>query len=313
MGFTTFHAITLGLWSNQFVAAAPALPAVGDRCTNGVPDLSRQKCCPRSCGTCGGVGCDTRPGGGAKCCGHSMTATCTSPAGPPPCSYPAGWDWPLEVSRAGSPQGAERCTSGVLDSSGMKCCARECGTCGGIGCDARPGGSQQCCGSSMKNICASSAGPPPCSYPHSWSPPPSKVDSLARTRCIDGILDSKGEKCCSRKCGACGGTGCDERPGGGSHCCGFSILAACSSLEGPPPCFYPTNWSPPSARCTAGVADSSGQKCCSKECGACGGTDCDTRPGGGKHCCGSSIKAICRTDAGPPPCSYSDTLGSSEL
>merc|ERR1712039_474883 len=137
-------------------AAVPIVPDVGNRCTAGVADLSRQRCCPKSCGTCGGVGCDTRPGGGSQCCGHSLKATCTSPEGPPPCSYPAGWDWP-PARRASSPQSSDRCLDGIPDADGRKCCSKSCGTCGGIGCDARPGGAQQCCGSSLRTACSSAA------------------------------------------------------------------------------------------------------------------------------------------------------------
>eukprot|EP00928_Gymnodinium_smaydae_P039096 TRINITY_DN26794_c0_g1_i1.p1 TRINITY_DN26794_c0_g1~~TRINITY_DN26794_c0_g1_i1.p1 ORF type:complete len:553 (+),score=100.39 TRINITY_DN26794_c0_g1_i1:177-1835(+) len=56
--------------------------------------------------------------------------------------------------------------------------------------------------------------------------------------CRSGILDRAGDVCCSASCGACGGTFCDQRPGGAAHCCGGSIEAVCKNVSGPPPCRY---------------------------------------------------------------------------
>ena len=43
---------------------------------NGIPNSSGSLCCARSCGTCGGSGCSSRPGGKTKCCAGEITKTC---------------------------------------------------------------------------------------------------------------------------------------------------------------------------------------------------------------------------------------------
>merc|ERR1712096_262592 len=49
--------------------------------------------------------------------------------------------------------------------SGKKCCASECGTCGGKGCSKRPGGKKACCHSGIpeEHICGVSGQMAPCS------------------------------------------------------------------------------------------------------------------------------------------------------
>jgi hypothetical protein len=43
--------------------------SVSDQCLQlgGIPDLFGQACCPASCGKCGGIECELRPGGKACC------------------------------------------------------------------------------------------------------------------------------------------------------------------------------------------------------------------------------------------------------
>ena len=45
------------------------------------------------------------------------------------------------------------CDGGVLSFSGLACCARSCGSCGGRGCGGRTGGATNCCPSKM-SACA---------------------------------------------------------------------------------------------------------------------------------------------------------------
>jgi len=196
----------------------------------------------------------------------------------------------------------DRCTGGIADAAGIFCCPLTCGQCGGLGCDMRPGGGSQCCGTSIKDTCSTFAGPPPCRYTLHWAPP---LD-----RCSAGVPDLSGRFCCPKACGQCGGLGCEMRPGGGSQCCGGSIESTCNTSAGFPPCKYPPEWTPPPARCSAGIVDVSGRFCCPKACGQCGGLGCDMRPGGGSQCCGGSINAACHTSAGPPPCAYSHEVAS---
>merc|ERR1712137_1202149 len=108
-----------------------------------------------SCGACGGAGCDQRPGGAAECCGGSIKAACTSSVGPPPCKWAEA-----EVAK----MSAKTCSSGVSDKSGLVCCAKECGECGGPSCADRPGGAASCCGGSIKHSCVDKNGAAPCVY-----------------------------------------------------------------------------------------------------------------------------------------------------
>jgi len=50
-----------------------------------------------------------------------------------------------------------RCASyaGVGDAAGTTCCAASCGTCGGFGCDTRPGGADNCCTGQITQVCGS--------------------------------------------------------------------------------------------------------------------------------------------------------------
>ena len=62
------------------------------------------------------------------------------------------------------------CETGIIDHN--TCCARECGTCDGIGCGRRPGGAADCCGSKIASVgkhCDENN--PPCLLPPSPVPP----------------------------------------------------------------------------------------------------------------------------------------------
>lgn len=118
------------------------------------------------------------------------------------------------------------CVSGIAN--GATCCAASCGSCGGTGCDTRPGGAAACCSSAItaaKLSCLSHL--PPCVIEAA----PATTDPTCKT----GIAN--GDACCAASCGSCGGTGCDQRPGGAAACCGGNIRAAGVSCSGAlPPC-----------------------------------------------------------------------------
>ena len=66
--------------------------------------------------------------------------------------------------------------------------------------------------------------------------------------CSTGILNDPGTACCPAACGACGGTGCDTRPGGAAACCTSGVTAtgaSCSSNL--PPCVMGGGTPPPPA------------------------------------------------------------------
>ena len=66
--------------------------------------------------------------------------------------------------------------------------------------------------------------------------PPPAVISWASCA-VPGPLARKVRACCPLACGRCGGVGCDERPGGRSHCCTYLGNSSCN--DGPPPCKMP--------------------------------------------------------------------------
>jgi len=100
-------------------------------CKNGIIDYySHTVCCPKSCGVCGGYGCETRPGG-ANCCAYPIKASgnvCRS-----------DWDTHCVI------QAHPKCESGILSPDNKVCCPKECGRCAGWGCEKRPGGATKCC------------------------------------------------------------------------------------------------------------------------------------------------------------------------
>lgn len=67
-------------------------------------------------------------------------------------------------------------------------------------------------------------------------------DPSVSPTCTAGILAIKGGACCPKACLRCGGPGCDQKPGGGSQCCGGAIRKPCKTRHGPPPCVYPRDW-----------------------------------------------------------------------
>ena len=45
------------------------------KCQNGIISNDGGVCCDTSCGTCGGAGCENRPGGGSGCCTSNIAAS----------------------------------------------------------------------------------------------------------------------------------------------------------------------------------------------------------------------------------------------
>lgn len=61
--------------------------------------------------------------------------------------------------------------------------------------------------------------------------------AAADQHCTTGLLDSSSSFCCPKKCGRCGGSSCQNRPGGRADCCTGSIKGShryCDSAG--PPC-----------------------------------------------------------------------------
>lgn len=115
------------------------------------------------------------------------------------------------------------CSTGFLDND--VCCPAECGTCGGPGCSDLPGGSENCCTSSVIASGRScNVYPPPC------------LVAEADPTCATGIQGSK-NACCPMECTACGGGGCSRLPGGSENCCSNQVSGSGRSCDlYPPPC-----------------------------------------------------------------------------
>ena len=122
--------------------------------SGGIPDPTGLTCCAPSCGICGGEGCELRPGGAELCCGDNL-ATANETCGGPACIF--------HPARGEVEARARACelVGGVPDLSGLSCCPKTCGTCGGVGCQSRPGGPDSCCLDNI-NDANQLCGEPPC-------------------------------------------------------------------------------------------------------------------------------------------------------
>lgn len=161
----------------------PKVKPVLVRCTAGVANAKSDICCARECGVCTGPTCGSRPGGGASCCGGSITKPCWSFQGPPPCRYTGIWVEKFEM-----------CRNGTLSDVGHFCCPRECVTCGGPKCDQVPFGASRCCTGSTQRVCRTAAGPPPCRYVSSYLQSRERfkipTDELSNTPLHVALLDA---------------------------------------------------------------------------------------------------------------------------
>jgi hypothetical protein len=64
--------------------------------------------------------------------------------------------------------------------------------------------------------------------------------SAADPRCVHGILDGSADVCCAKSCGRCGGTSCQNFPGGRKSCCTSKVRNdghSCTRAD--PPCVMP--------------------------------------------------------------------------
>lgn len=162
------------------------------------------------------------------------------------------------------------CANGLISDDKTACCPSFCGQCGGPGCSKRRGGSEACCAAAIVDSCLT-------------SDPPCRLD--ADPACVTGITDSDDLVCCPESCGACGGPGCSQRPGGANACCvGRISQKNVSCAVATAPCVLQAD-----PTCDNGILDVSGQFCCAASCGECGGVGCSQRPGGSAACCTRGI------------------------
>lgn len=110
----------------------------------GTSSVGQNLCCPSTCGTCGGTGCGGFPGGSSNCCGGPILASevsCDEDEAPciiSPASTPAPTSFGSDPT----------CALGLIKQD--VCCPTTCGTCGGVGCGANPGGGSDCCGGPIR-------------------------------------------------------------------------------------------------------------------------------------------------------------------
>ena len=103
-------------------------------CNNGIIGGSGDDvCCPTECGSCGGEGCSSRPGGYDNCCLSGVRPNSRS------CNIESA---PCNIDNDNDKYFLN-CLIGVGASD--VCCQLECGTCGGSECSSRPGGYSSCC------------------------------------------------------------------------------------------------------------------------------------------------------------------------
>ena len=254
-----------------------SLPETDPMCEFGI--IKDNICCPFECGTCGGNGCGSRPGGGSSCCGGQIElARVSCDDGVAPCNIASDDNDPS-------------CELGII--SDNICCPSECGECGGPGCGSRPGGAEKCCGTPIMDsglFCDYNFAP--CIiHPSFQEDIPISNEPIPDPNCEFGISSTSfgTDICCSEECGICGGSQCGLLPGGPEKCCGTVISnsgISCDEYEAPCILSEPVVvGSDPT--CEFGIIKDN--ICCSPECGECGGQGCGSRPGGGSDCCGGPI------------------------
>lgn len=129
------------------------------QCSSGIK--SGNVCCPAACGSCGGDGCGSRPGGAKACCTNSIIVTSKSCLkGEAPCVIPQIRSIDAYVTISADPL----CMRGIK--KGNICYPRICKILGGAGCGTDPSGSKNCCsGSIIKAAISCSNSEAPCILP----------------------------------------------------------------------------------------------------------------------------------------------------
>ncbi|CBJ26487.1 hypothetical protein Esi_0034_0004 [Ectocarpus siliculosus] len=218
----------------------------------------------------GGEGSST-PGTAPTYPGTAPTTPGSAPVQAPVYTAPS----PVSGPDSAPTSDIERCSNGVYgieSSNGKACCALTCGSCGGVGCSGRPGGSYDCCESEIveEGEACAATGASPCyidgdevlnpvvpsmspvvpeetdmpsgsgggSYDFvSWDGDSMDDQFILCTNGVPGMESAGGEVCCLADCGQCGGVGCGEF--GGEDCCVTEIMdygQPCSET-GTAPCY----------------------------------------------------------------------------
>eukprot|EP00177_Eucheuma_denticulatum_P003010 GFKZ01005412.1.p1 GENE.GFKZ01005412.1~~GFKZ01005412.1.p1 ORF type:complete len:369 (+),score=16.12 GFKZ01005412.1:186-1292(+) len=97
-------------------------------------------CCPLSCGSCGGTGCDERDGGRRNCCESDIRlfGSICEELDDAPCVLSPEYVISTSIDE-----------SYLQHCNGHVCCAPSCEQCGGNGCGSFDGGAENCCASNI--------------------------------------------------------------------------------------------------------------------------------------------------------------------
>lgn len=144
-----------------------------------------------------------------------------------------------------------------------------------------------------------------------------EVSGVGDSSCSNGIKSSDKTICCPSYCQTCGGTGCQNRPGGSYNCCSGTIQSykkSCATNSAPCMMSTTTTTVPSDPTCANGIKNSENTACCTKTCGACGGSTCANRYGGATNCCTTTITTAnksCSSNVAPCKITSTSTGGTS--
>ena len=197
-------------------------------------------CCAPECGVmgCGAPNCTRFPGGARGCCIGSIFKAC----GNPPCRYGAPvslFPWTkLHNQKVTMAKADKLVACNAMDGTPHAtdadiCCPGTCAVCRGRDSCATEPGEKTCCADHFQNR---TCGAPPCIFE---SAKKNKVSLMSNEDCRTGFPSFTSPICCAESCGACGGTGCAQRPGGWKACCsrGIKMGATCTESQGVGPCY----------------------------------------------------------------------------
>ncbi|CAM9786703.1 unnamed protein product [Ectocarpus fasciculatus] len=217
-------------------------------------------------------------GGGSPTSGAAPTTPGSAPVQAPVYSAPTGGGG-SPTSGAAPTSDMEMCSNGVYgieSSSGKACCALTCGSCGGVGCSRRPGGSYGCCESEIleEGEACAATGASPC-----YIDGDEVLDPVIPS--MSPVVSEVPEETAMPSSGGIGGGG----GGSGSYSYLYSYSYDFVSWDEDSIDDQLFTW------CTngvPGVESAGGEVCCPADCGQCGGVGCG-EGGAGDDCCTTEI------------------------
>ena len=204
------------------------LDAVGQAATGG----GAFACCPAACGTCGGTGCEDRPGGMRECCMYSLVAAnkkcedATSVA----CIVPGLDSGAATPSKEERHEALETVTEKIEAAKDIHSAQYMCKQYG-----------EQC--DQAEKLAAAAAAAKKAlaeeeskAKEHAQQERNAKVDAVQLGGyCANGLTNPLTDEyrdatnggafaCCPAQCNKCGGVGCEGQPGGAGQCCAYGLV-----------------------------------------------------------------------------------------